>query len=477
MLSRNYIEKIVSKYKNQIIEINDKVWEYAEEGFKEVLSSKLLCNRLSENGFIVDQGIAGMPTAFKASFGSGKPVIALLAEYDALPLLSQESGKVVQRAIAKNGFGHGCGHNSLGAGVFGAALAIKDYLKESKISGTILLLGCPSEEKGNGKTIMCREGIFKDVDAAFTWHPGDMNNIWGIRSLANLSVYFDFKGKTAHAAAAPHLGRSALDAAELMNVGVNYLREHIIPEARVHYAYIDVGGQAPNVVQDTSRVHYFIRAPRVDQVLEIYERIKDIAKGAALMTGTESFYEIYSGVSDFIPNKILSKEIYDSMIEVGPPMFEEEDFDIARDFFYNAFPENVIEFNKASILNTYGKEKGEEILKTPLNKDIAPFFMADYAMSGSTDVGDVSHVVPTAQFQIATSSIKTPLHTWQYTAQGKTSLAHKGVLTAASILAMTSIKVIENSSILALAKEEFTETTEGKYSCPIPQEIGPRLEG
>lgn len=250
MICEDFIKQAVEQHQEKILNLSDQIFVFAETGFQ-------------------------------ARFGSGQPVIALLAEYDALPGLSQTGGCTTRQMVEGNPDGHGCGHNLLGAGVFGAALALKEFLEQNPEKGSVVLFGCPSEEKGNGKNLMARDGAFRDVDAAFTWHPGDRNYIWSTGSLANISVHFDFKGLTAHAAATPHLGRSALDAAELMSVGVNYLREHIIPEARVHYAYIDVGGTAPNVVQGTSRVHYFIREPKTWQVLEIFERVKDVAKGAA----------------------------------------------------------------------------------------------------------------------------------------------------------------------------------------------------
>ena len=272
-------------------------------------------------------GVGGMPTAFKAVYGSGKPVIGFLAEYDALPELSQEGGCTMRKkAAGDNPDGHGCGHNLLGAGAMAAALAVKAYIEEHPEAGTVILFGCPSEEKGDGKAIMAREGVFDGVDAAFTWHPGDKNAIWSESTLANVSVFFNFKGVTSHAAAAPELGRSALDAAELMSVGVNYLREHIISDARVHYAYRDVGGIAPNVVQGHSRVHYFIRAPKSWQVKEIYKRVVDVAEGAAKMTGTEMTYELYAGLSDYIPNHVLSEVLHESMEEIGAPKYDEADF-------------------------------------------------------------------------------------------------------------------------------------------------------
>lgn len=382
----------------------------------------------------------------------------MLAEYDALPGLGQEGGCTYRKETPENPDGHGCGHNLLGAGVFAAEPAVKAYLLEAPGKGTVILFGCPSEEKGNAKTLMARDGLFKETDAALTWHPADHNLVTSFGTLANVSVYFDFLGITSHAAAAPELGRSALDAAEIMSVGVNYLREHIIPEARIHYAYINAGGTAPNVVQGSSRVHYFIRAPKTEQVLEIFERVKDIATGAALITGTKTSFELYAGLSDFIPNKALSGVLYDAMLETGAPAFDDEDFKVAAGFSNGKTAKKALDIEK------------------PLHTEIAPLVWNVPPMAGSTDVGDVSHVTPTAQLSYATGALGTALHTWQATAQGNTSLAHKAVLAAGTALALATVHLMEHTEILAQAKEEWLDKTDGIYNCPIPKEPGPHLE-
>lgn len=458
-----------------IAAINAKVWEYAELGFQEFRSAELYRDLLAQEGFEVISGLDGMPTAFEARFGDQSPVIGILAEYDALPGLSQEAGKSVKSPLVPGGSGHGCGHNSLGAGAFGAAVALKEYMQRHDIKGTIKLFGCPSEEKGNAKTFLARDGFFDDLDAAFTWHPMDINAVWGVSSLANVSVVFKFKGRTAHAAAAPHLGRSALDSAEIMSVGVNYLREHIIPEARVHYAYLDVGGRAPNVVQDRAEVHYFIRAPKVTQVLEIYERVKDIAKGAALIAGTESSFELYSGLSDFLPNPTLSKVLHEAMVAYGPPEFDEEDFKIAKAFFETLSDPEKNEM-KAKLTKKVGEEKAKQILERPLDTLIQPLQLYPVAMPGSTDVGDASHVVPTAQLTMATNAMGTAAHTWQMSAQANTSVALKGTKAAAGALALAILHVLENPQLLEQAREELNKDTGGQYICPIPGDLKPRLE-
>ena len=471
------IFQILDEKKGRIIEMNDAIWSFAETGFKETRSAALYEQYLREEGFDVETGIAGMPTAFKASYGQGKPVIALLAEYDALPGLSQQAGEATPCPLVDGGDGHGCGHNGIASGIFAAALAIKGMLEKNAREGTVVVFGCPSEEKGNGKTIMAREGCFDGVDAAFGWHPADVNQVWGMQTLANVSVYFSFKGKTAHAAMSPEMGRSALDAAELMNVGVNYLREHVIPEARIHYAYIDVGGIAPNVVQDHAKLHYFIRAPKASQVEEIYQRVIKVAQGAAMMTETQSRHELYAGLSEYIPNLCLSQILQEAAEEIGAPAFDSADFDIARDFFENAYPAEAVESNKQKLLQMFGPEKGAEKIKNPLDTDIHPLQISKKAMAGSTDVGDVSQVVPTAQILLATYALGTVGHTWQVTAQMATSIAHKAALAAGAILARAALRVMEEPTICQQAKEEFLAETGGNYICPIPKEIGPQLEG
>ncbi len=421
-------------------------------------------------------GIAGMPTAFTASYGEGKPVIGLLAEYDALPELSQEGGCTVRKpAAGDNPDGHGCGHNLLGAGTFAAALAMKAYLMENPGKGTVILFGCPSEEKGNGKTIMAREGIFADVDAALTWHPDCVNEVITYSTLANVSVFFRFKGVTSHAAAAPEQGRSALDAAELMSVGVNYLREHIIPEARIHYAYRDVGGIAPNVVQGHSCVHYYIRAPKAWQVQEIYKRVVDVAEGAAKMTGTEMTYELYGGLSDYIPNPTVSAVLQEAFEEIGAPAFDAEDFALAKRFLTETSTAEELEAKKVQIRKRFGAEREAEILERPLHTEVAPLAWNGGIEAGSTDVGDASYVMPTAQLTAATSTFGTAAHTWQMAAHGNTEIAHKAMLTAGEAMALAGIRLLERPELLKKAHEEWLAETGGTYDCPIPKEIGPRL--
>lgn len=477
MSIKNFACETIDKNRDAIVNLSDRIFEFAEIGFHEFKTAELYEKVLKENGFEVEKGVAGMPTAFKASYGSGKPVVGFLAEYDALPELSQVGGCTDRVATDDpNPDGHGCGHNLLGAGAYAAALAVKAYLEENPGKGTVVLMGCPSEEKGNGKTFMAREGIFDCLDVAFTWHPGDTNYVWTGSSLANVSVFFNFKGITSHAAAAPEQGRSALDAAELMSVGVNYLREHIISDARIHYAYRDVGGIAPNVVQGHSRVHYFVRAPKSWQVQEIFKRVIDVAEGAAKMTGTEMSYELFAGLSDYMPNHVLSEVLQEAMEEVGAPDFDEADFALAKKFLNDTSTESELDAKKVKIKKMYGAERVDEILERPLHAEISPIdWITPLNSPGSTDVGDASYVVPTAQLFGATATIGTAAHTWQMTAHGNTEIAHKAMLAAGKSMALAGLKVIENPELAKKAREEWMEETGGKYECPIPKEIGPRL--
>lgn len=469
------VKEILDKNEELIFDFSDKIWDFAETGLEEVKSKDLYVKVLEEQGFKVNSKVENLPTAFIAEWGKGYPVIGITSEYDSLPGMSQEAGKV-ERSISKltPDAGHGCGHNLLGTAGLGAVLAIKEYLEENKMEGTIVLFGTPSEERDAVKTFMARDGLFDNLDVAFTWHPGPMNQIWTASSLANIIVNFHFKGLTSHAAAAPHLGRSALDAAELMNVGVNFLREHIIPEARVHYAFKDVGGSAPNVVQGTSSLYYFIRAPRLNQAMEIYERVQKIAKGAAMMTETEVEIDFQLALSDYIPNPTLCKVLHESLVEVGVPEYTEEDYEFARSFF-KTINETDKEAEKIRITREFGKEKADRMIKNALVDEISEYSNNSGLVAGSTDVGDLSYVVPTAQMLVTTSAMATGLHSWQMTAQGKSSIAKKGMKTAAAAMAVAALKVYEDHSLVDKAKEELkNELGEDGYKCPIPKEVNIR---
>ena len=470
----NEIKKLVDAKKVAFLHAGDLVWEYAEIGFKEFQSAKALTDVLKAEGFAVEEGVAGIPTAFVASWGEGKPIIGLLGEYDALPALKHAAGDPVESSEIVSENGHGCGHNLLGAGALGAAVAVKDYMQAHGLKGTIRYYGCPGEEFGSGKMFMARAGLFDDLDAAFTWHGGAYNAITADHSLANLCAYFKFKGRTSHAAGSPHLGRSALDACELMNVGCNYLREHILPDERIHYAYTDVGGSAPNVVQDHACVFYYVRSPRLYQVLDLYERVKDVARGAALMTGTQLEIVLNDGLCDYVPNDTLSKLLYESFCEAGGPKFSEEEKALAAEFAKTFDPAAVAD--KARTLAAhFGPEVAEKYKDQILVEDIFPYHASDMISSGSTDVGDVSYCAPTAQMNVSTWALCTTGHTWQVTAQSGSDIGRTGTVKAAEVLALASIKAMQNPELLEKAKEEWKKTTGGKYVCPVTDDVQPAL--
>lgn len=461
MTSQSRLSQIIEDKREKLIEVSNQIWEYAETGFEEFKSAKLLCQTLAEEGFEVEQGVANIETAFIGSFGSGKPVIAFLGEFDALTGLSQNGGIAQPNPQQIGGNGHGCGHNLLGTGSLAAAIALRDYMQENNITGTVRYYGCPGEEIGGGKTFMAREGIFNDVDIALSWHPGTTNNIMSVATLACYEVYFKFKGKSAHAAASPHLGRSALDAVELMNIGVNYLREHIIPEARVHYAITNTGGSSPNVVQAEAEVLYFVRAPRVSQTDDIYQRICDIARGAALMTGTEVDIDLASALSNVIPNTTLEQVMYDNFVKLGTPSYTDAELHFAE-----AIRETLSEEEKKMDVQRNQKLAGKAIA------DVIDPFMSNAFMAGSTDVGDVSWIVPTAQCMTACEPLGTPLHTWQIVATGTTSLAHKGMLHAGKILAATALDILQQPELIEQAQAELVDRRAGEvYTSPLPSDV------
>ncbi len=450
----------------------ESIWQAAECNWRETQSANACIAALRDEGFTIEENPCGMETAFVASFGNKGPVIAFLGEYDALPALSQSAAEPVQNPIVAGGAGHGCGHNLLGAGSFAAAVAMKDYLVESGMQATVKFFGCPAEEDGGGKVFFARAGYFDDVDAVFAWHPGSSNYVSGQGSLAIAGVIYQFKGRTAHAAAAPFAGRSALDAAELMSVGCNYLREHVVPEARIHYAYRDVGGTAPNVVQESACVHYFIRAPKVAQMLEIKERVNNVARGAALMTDTVLTITDIDGFSDFVPNVALSELMVQCMKDVGAPDFDAADEALAAKFAatISAAERDAnlsIGYRAANLPAHFFDEKA-------LDTQIPDFYYEpNHAEPGSTDVGDVSYCAPTAQCYYATMALGTGGHTWQMTAQSCSSIGDKGTLTAAKALALAGIRAANNPDLLAKAKAEYKTLCPDGYICPMPDSATP----
>lgn len=464
-----FVKNVINKKRQQFIKLSDFIWKHPEIRFEEEKSSNAMKEALMKEGFEVQSPVAGLDTGFVASCGSGHPIVAILGEFDALEGLSQQKGISKHVPILKGGHGHGCGHNLLGTGSFAAAVAIKEYLKQHKLSGTIRYYGCPAEESGGGKVFMVREGLFNDVDFALSWHPGNYTAPLNMSFLATYTVKFSFEGRSAHAAAVPHLGRSALDAVELMNVGVNFLREHIIPEARIHYAITNAGGDAPNVVQAHTDVVYSIRAPKREQLDEIFERVVDIAKGAALMTSVSMNYKFEGGYSELIPNSTMANVMYEKIQEIGLPTYTQDEMDFAREIQQTLsnkdIQQNIMKFDF---------ETQEKLLVLPIATVIPPLSKTEELMCASTDVGDVSWIVPTMQCSTATWVIGTAPHTWQVVSQGAVSYAQKAMLQAGEIMAATAIEIIQSPDILTAAKAEHNKRLGGQtYSAPIPKDLLP----
>jgi aminobenzoyl-glutamate utilization protein B len=424
---------------------------------------------LEAEGFRVTRDLADIPTAVMGEAGEGGPVIAILGEYDALPGLSQEAGVTEPRPVEGNSNGHGCGHNLLGSASMLAATAVKDYLAANGLKGRVRYYGCPAEEGGAAKGFMVRAGAFKDVDIAISWHPASFSGVNRPESLANTRIDFTFTGRAAHAAAAPHLGRSALDAVELMNVGVNYMREHMPDGARVHYAMLDGGGVAPNVVQARAKVRYLIRAADLTQLTPLVTRVRKIADGAALMTETTVETRVVSAVSNLMGNTPLEKLMHDNMMRLGAPEFDDNDKEIAAKFQATLTKEDI-----AAAYRRHGMkvEPGKVLCDKIVSHEVS-----GAAGVGSTDVGDVSWVVPTVQARGATCAIGTPFHSWQLTGQGKTGYAHKGLVHVAKVMAGTAVDVLNDASIIASAKADLRErTAETPYVCPLPPDVKPALD-
>lgn len=439
----------------------DFLWEHPETAFTEYESAGYLCRALREEGFAVKENLAGIQTAFSGRFGSGRPVIGILGEFDALSGLGQ-AACVTEKQPDGKPCGHGCGHHLLGTGALGAAIAVKRYLEETGASGSVIYYGCPGEEGGSGKTFMARDGVFDELDAAISWHPDDETGVRTKNSLANCEVLYRFDGIAAHAGIRPDLGRSALDAVELMNVGANFLREHMIPEARVHYAITDAGGSAPNVVQPHAQVLYLIRAPHGEQVRQIYERVNNIAQGAALMTGTKTEHTWIKACSEIVLNDTLEQLMYEKMLEIGSPEITQQDISFAR------------ELTQKALSSAPAADPAH-----PIHAEIKPFHWGEVTPNfGSTDVGDVSWICPTVQCAAATWVRGTPGHSWQAVSQGKTPLAYKMMRFAAKAMAATAAGLMERPEILRKAKQEHQSRIGADgYRCPIPEDVRPRAIG
>lgn len=452
--------------------LSKEIWGYAELGLKEVQSSKAIAAYLEKEGFKVQLGVGSIPTAICAEYGSGHPVIAYLGEYDALPQLDQKvaAHKEWQHPERPESPGHGCGHNNLGVGAVGAAIFLKEAIASGAAKGTVRFYGCPAEETLVGKVFMVRDGAFKDVDCAMTWHSHAYNGAWGACYTCMNSVKFHFHGKAAHAAGHPFDGRSALDAVELMNVAANYMREHVKPDVRLHYSTIFNG--APNVVPDKCSVWYYIRAPKRKDVDEVYAWLCDCAKGAALMTQTSFDIEFLTGCSEVLPNDVLEQVMLAAYKDVGAPKFTPEDYAFAEKIA-ETYPE-VLARDRKVMKEEYGVNGDDKFLcdvvfdKVIENRLVAP---------GSTDVGDVSHVVPTYQIYVAGQGIGCPGHSWQMTAYSGSHVGTASMLCAAKVLGLSGLRLLEQPELVKAAWDNFHQNQPEAYVSPLPEDLKPDLEG
>lgn len=433
-------------FEQQFSSISDQIWEFAEPRYQEFHSSALQADFLEQEGFTVTRNLGGIATAFSASFGSGHPVIGLLGEYDALPCMNQIADSPEKQTDLPGAAGHGCGHNLLGTGAMEAACLIRDWLLQTHSEGTVIYFGCPAEEGGAGKAFLTRSGCFDNLDFALAWHPGSKTGLIK-EALANIRVIFDFTGKSAHAAAHPELGRSALDACELMNVGVNYLREHVKSDARMHYAYLNDGGDAPNIVPAAATLLYALRAPESAYVTELYDRVSDVAKGAALMTGTRVSCRTVSAYAELLSVPAMEALMMEAMQEAEKPEYTDDDYEYAARF-------------------------AADQASPSIDTAILP---ADQTINlGSTDVGDVSWQVPTGLIGVTTEAAGCALHTWQVVAQGKSPLAHKGMHYAARILFAAAKKLYESPERCALIQDDYQHVIGHRtYQSMLPDSVKP----
>ena len=468
MRNEDEIWRLVEAKRAEFIALADRVWGMPELCYAEARSAEEHRQMLEREGFRVTTNVAGIPTAVMGEAGEEGPVIAILGEYDALPGLSQEAGVAEPRPVPGETSGHGCGHNLLGAGAMLAAAAVKDWLAANGIKGRVRYYGCPAEEGGAAKGFMVRSGAFDDVDIAISWHPACFAGVNEPKSLANTRIDFTFHGRSAHAAAQPHLGRSALDACELMNVGVNYMREHMPSDARIHYAYLDAGGIAPNVVQGRAKIRYLIRARNVEELRPLVERVRKIADGAALMTETRVETQVISAVSDLLGNTPLEDALHTNLERLGPPPFTAEDRSFAAEIQKTLREEDIVA--------AYRRQGLPVDLNKALTDEIVPVEAQGSGMVGSTDVGDVSWKVPTVQARGATWPIGVPAHSWQVVAVGKSPLAHTGMVHVAKAMAGTAVDAINNPALIAKAKADHLQRTGGKpYASPLPDDAKPAL--
>ena len=436
----------------ELAKLNDEIWRAAEVAMEEYRSSEALAAYLERSGFKVERGVAGLPTAFVAVYGSGQPVIGFLAEYDALPGLSQEA-IASQKPVSAGAPGHGCGHNIFGVASVAAAVAVKDVMARHRIAGTLKVFGCPAEETVEGKVFMARAGVFDGLSGCLQWHPGDETNVSLESSNALNQFEVEFFGRTAHSAGDPWNGRSALDGIELTDIGLNFLREHLKPTARLHYVIVE-GGGAPNVVPDHARAWYYVRDIDRESVEKDYERVLKVIDGAARMTETTYKIHFKSGVHETLANRAGGEVVYANLLLVGAPAFTEEE---------QAFAKEV--------------QKNVRVEPKGLSTKIEPFSLPEKSWgSGSTDVAEVSWLTPTTALGVAFSPTGTPGHHWSAAACAGTSIAYKCLAVAAKVMAASCLDFLAQPETIQKMREEWTARKKGReYKSPLPADLQPRV--
>ena len=455
----------LDEHQTRFTRMADEIWDHPELQFVEFKASKLQADFLADEGFRITWDLGGCSTAFVAEWGAGKPIIAFAGEYDALPGLSQRDQSSPEPEPA-NGAGHGCGHNLLGTGCLAAALAYKQWLERNEHSGTVRYYGCPAEEGGSGKVFMGRAGAFDDLDATFNWHPWYINSAMKGSLLSVNRYYFRFRGQSAHAAADPHSGRSALDALELMNMGVNYLREHVTDDVRLHYVILN-GGLAPNVVPDFAESYYYVRAYDPQNLENVSQRVMRVAKGAAMMTDTEVDIVYKSGSTRALSNETLADLQYEVMRRLGNLAFTE-----AEQAYAAEINQHFGDANVKTLIERYGVPPA--VAQQPLIGEVFPSADKDYVSPGSSDMGDMSWHAPCSMLQTATWASRAAAHSWGVVASGRRSIGHKGMMYAAKVMALSAAALALSPDILARAQAEFRAALEQTpYICPIPDHVAP----
>jgi aminobenzoyl-glutamate utilization protein B len=463
----------LDRHSDQITFLAKSIWEHPELALQENYASNLLSNELEQAGFTVTRGIGGIPTAFVAEWGEGIPVIGILGEYDALPGISQKVS-VLREPVIKGAPGHGCGHNLLGTASLGASLAVKETMERNDIKGTVRYYGCPAEETLVGKVYMAKAGAFDDLDAAVTWHPYSINTVWGgapgdTMTMAMNSFKVQFRGRSAHAAANPQQGRSALKAAQLLDTGVHFMREHIPTDAFIH-SVITNGGGAPNVVPPFAEIWYYIRAPKRSQVEQIYAWVLDIIQGAALMTQTNYEIDFLTGCHELLGNFVIHTNMLENMQKIGDLQFTEEDHAFAKELS-ETIPAEMLKMTKAGLQHTFAPGITWEDVGAYLNeKPVVPNWNVKAVAANSTDVAEVSYITPTGNLLAVTEPIGTPFHSWQEVAASGHAIGFKGGIYAAKVMALTTLDLLTQPDLLQAAKAEFLESTgEKPYISPLPE--------